>query len=239
MKTPFKAEAEFEKELTDFANNHKTVIAEHSKHISDYHEMSCFCMIVRYYELKGFTSEIANLKSGGFKFKCSPRGLLKNFSYFKVKKDNHVYRIYHNASVQSIFGKHIFTTPDIVVTNDIEPVVIHDYYITKIGFSYIPNKQLVTFCEAKNFNPYPELMFNFVGIVHELLPSCMKNRNKSSRTDLHIAPSLMMSGSFSKQAKEIKESLEKRYDINILGNLFVDPYKLVFSYTGIPYLKKI
>ena len=237
MMTPFKAEAEFEQDLTNFAKIHKTVIAEHSKHISDYHEMSCYCMIIRYYEMQGFSSEIANLSPGGFKFKCSPKGLLKNFSYFKVKKDNQTYRIYHNASVQSRYGKHIFTTPDIVVANDIEPTIINDYYITKYGFSFIPNKQLVTFCEAKNFNPYPELMFNFVGIVHELLPSCM--RNKRNNRNLHIAPSLMMSGSFSKQAKEIKESLEKRYNINILGDLFVDPYHLVFSYTGLPYIKKL
>lgn len=232
--SPFKNEADFEKELEMFAHNHRVIIAQHSKRISDYFEMSCFSMILKYYELKGFSSEVCNLIGGKFRFKCSPSGLLDNFSYFKIKNEAHSYRVYHNASIQSPLDEKIFTTPDIVVAKDNAPIVMTDYYNTKRKFSYIPNKKMLTFCEAKHYNPFPELIFNFLGTILEFKPSCLKNRKcKSESLRVHIAPSLMMSGSFSKQTNKIKESLEKRYMVNILGGLFVDPYSSYFCYKGI------
>lgn len=233
----FKNEADFENDLKRFANTHRVTIAEHSKRISDYFEMSCYTMIIRYYELQGFTFECANLQTDKFRFKCSPAGLLENFSFFKVKKEDKIYRIYHNASVQSKYDSTLYTTPDIVVAKDEEPKETENYYNTKKRFSYIPNKQMVTFCEAKHYVPFPELIFNFIGTVHELLPSCLKKRHSTEDIfNPHIAPSLMMSGSYSKQAKQIKKSLEKRYMLNIIGDLFVDPYKSVFCKTGIRYI---
>ena len=83
--SPFKNEADFEKELESFAYKHRFTIAEHSKRISDYFEMSCYSMILKYYELKGFSTEVCNLIGGKFRFKCSPSGLINNFSYFKIK----------------------------------------------------------------------------------------------------------------------------------------------------------
>ena len=232
---PFKDISEFEKDLTAFANSHRIVIAEHARRISDYFEMSCYSMIVKYYELNGYTVYADNLFSGQFKFKCSPKGLLKKFSYFKAKKDDQTFRIYHNASVQSKYEKRLFTTPDIVIATDEEPEIITDYYLTKMRFSYIPNKQMISFCEAKHYIPFPELIINFIGTVHELFPSCLKNhKTKEESLKQHIAPSLMMSGYFSKQAKAIKESFEKRYTINVIGDLVVNPYMTVFCSSGIP-----
>ena len=40
--TPFKAPADFEKELTDFSNRYRVLLAEHAKRISDYFEMTCY-----------------------------------------------------------------------------------------------------------------------------------------------------------------------------------------------------
>lgn len=40
--TPFKAPSDFEKELTDFSNRYRVLLAEHSKRISDYFEMTCY-----------------------------------------------------------------------------------------------------------------------------------------------------------------------------------------------------
>ena len=112
--------------------------------------------------------------------------------------------------------------------------MITDYYYTKKKFSYITNKNIVTFCEAKHYNPFPELIYNFLGTILEFKPSCLKNRKlKDEAQKVHIAPSLMMSGAFSKQTNKIKDSLEKRYMINILGGLFVDPYSSYFSFKGI------
>ena len=120
--TPFKASEDFEKELIDFSKRFKTLIADHSKRISDYFEMSCYNLVIRYYEKKGYELTVQNLQGGKFKFKCSPTGLLKNFSYFKAvnKKEKRegedMFYIYHNATVQSSFDENVYTTPDIVVS---------------------------------------------------------------------------------------------------------------------------
>lgn len=84
--TPFKAIDEFEKELTSFANVHHAHFCEHAKRVSDYFEMSCYNMVIHYYENLGYKMEAQKLVNGDFKYKCSPSGLLQNFSYFKGTK---------------------------------------------------------------------------------------------------------------------------------------------------------
>lgn len=220
--TPFKAPANFEKELTDFSNKYKVLLAEHAKRISDYFEMTCYNLVIRYYEKKGFDLTVQNLQGGKFKFKCSPTGLLKNFSYFKASKQSgEVVYIYHNATVQSAFDEKVFTTPDIVVSKANTPQETNDYYMTKKALSYIPKESLVTFCEAKHLSPFPELMVNFIGTVHELKPDCVDTEVEHFDSD-HIAPSLMMSGTFGKPTRRIQSSFEKRYYVNFFDNLFED-----------------
>ena len=236
--TPFKASAEFEKELMDFSNKYKVLLAEHAKRISDYFEMTCYNLVIRYYEKQGYELTVQNLQGGKFKFKCSPTGLLKNFSYFKAAKvdergnEEAVY-IYHNATAQSAFDDKVFTTPDIVVSKADTPAETKDYYSTKKALSYIPKENLVSFCEAKHLTPFPELMVNFIGTVHELKPECMSDDVAHEESD-HIAPSLMMSGTFGKQAKRIRESFEKRYYVNFFDNLFEEvSVRLFISKYGI------
>lgn len=88
--------------------------------------------------------------------------------------------IYHNATAQSAFDEKVFTTPDIVVSNSNTPAETKDYYTTKKILSYIPKENLITFCEAKHLTPFPELMVNFIGTVHELKPDCVDNNEKYS-----------------------------------------------------------
>ena len=222
--TPFKAPSDFEKELTDFSNRYKTMLADHSNRISDYFEMSCYNFIIKYYEKKGYVLSVQNLQGGKFKFKCSPKGLLSNFSYFKaIKKEDSeeasVFYIFHNATVQSSFDSKVYTTPDIVVSRTNEPSETDDYYSTKKKLSYIPTENLITFCEAKHLTPFPELMINFIGTVHELIPDCLCEGGKCQETE-HIASSLMMSGTLGKPTNRIKVSFESRYYVNFFDNLF-------------------
>lgn len=236
--TPFKAPSDFEKELTDFSNRYKVLLAEHAKRISDYFEMTCYNLVIRYYEKKGYELKVQNLQSGKFRFKCSPTGLLKNFSYFKATKkgdqgiDEVVY-IYHNATAQSAFDEKVFTTPDIVVSSSNIPAETKDYYTTRKTLSYIPKESLVTFCEAKHLTPFPELMVNFIGTVHELKPDCVDNHEEYLDSE-HIAPSLMLSGTFGRPTRRIQLSFEKRYYVNFFDNLFEDiSVRLFLSKSGI------
>ena len=231
--SPFKDIEEFENELKVFANKYRTKLSEHSRRISDYFEMSCYNMIVRYYEHCGYTATVENLQSGRFRFKCSPSGLLENFSYMRLSKGDITSCIYHNASVQSFYDNEVYTTPDIVIATDVEPTITTDYYKTKKRFSYLPNKAMITFCEAKHQTPFSELMINFIGTVNELSPSSLNETISEDIGTEHIAPTLMMSGRLSKPTERVAKSLQRRYLVNILDDLFIEPYKTTFSQLGI------
>ena len=224
--TPFKDAAEFEKDLKDFANKFRLTLAEHSRRISDYFEMTCYNLVIRYYENKGYSLEVKNLQKGDFRFKCSPVGYLEYFSFFKASKtnsngDKDIIYIFHNATTQSAFDDKVFTTPDIVVSKSDIPDVTTDYYLTKHKLTYISKENLVTFCEAKHLTPFPELMINFIGTVHELKPDCINDVGGDVGSD-HIAPSLLISGTFGKPTRRIQKSFERRYFVNFLDNLFDD-----------------
>ena len=232
-KSPYRENKEFEEDLKDFANKFRVTLVEHSLKTSGYFEISCYNMILRYYEKKGYTLEVMNLQSDGFKFKCGPHGFISNFSYFKATKacgDGQVETVYifHNATAQSAFDDKVFTTPDIVIAKTDVAAETTDYYITKQKLTYISKENLVTFCEAKHLTPFSELMINFMGIVHELKPECMSYKSEKVISD-HIAPSLMISGTFGKPTKRIQESLEKRYNVNFFDNLFDDSSVGAFS----------
>lgn len=221
--TPFKAEAEFEEELIKFANQHKTVMSHHANRISDFFEMSCYNLIAKYYENIGYTLEVQNLIKGAFRYKCSPTGKIENFSYFKGMKDKgdgteDIFYLYHNVPIQSAQDDEIFTTPDIVITRTNTPQTKDNYYDSKLTLSYLSKENLITFCEAKHLVPFPELIFNFIGVVNELTPQCLLNKASTNDCE-HIAPSLMMSGVMNKPTKRIKQSLEKRYFVNVFDDL--------------------
>lgn len=185
--------------------------------------MSCFNYIVRFYELKGYSLDVKNLQLGKYRYKCSTSGIQSNFSHFEavIEKDRKKYRfeIQHNLAVQSSQDKTLFTTPDISIIRKGKVKYTTEYYDTKRTFSYVENKDLMTYCEVKQFNPFPELIFNFIGILNEIKSEYMTNEGEELNPS-HIAPSLMISGKPNKQTNMIKKSLESRYCINIIYDLF-------------------
>jgi len=229
--SPFKDWDVFEMEIQAFANKYKAIVVNQAKRTSDYFEMSCFNYIVRFYELNGYELEIKNLQSGKYRYKCSPAGIQSNFSHFEasIELDNKklYFEIQHNLAIQSSQDNKIFTTPDISVIKKEKVKYTNEYYNTKTTFSYVENKDLMTFCEVKQFNPFPELLFNFIGVLNELKIEYMTDNGTQHPTN-HIAPSLMISGKANKQTTTIKESLESRYCINIIYDLF---YNATFTFS--------
>lgn len=170
--SPFKEHALFEKEIKEFANKYKTIVVNQSKRTSEYFEMTCFNYVVRFYELNGYKLEVKNLQSGKYRYKCSPSGIQSNFSHFEasteINKRKVKFEIQHNLPVQSSQDLKLFTTPDISIIKKGKVKYTKDYYDTKTTFSYVENKYLMSFCEVKQFNPFPELLFNFIGVLNEL-----------------------------------------------------------------------
>lgn len=221
--SPFIDQGILEQEIIEFANKFKTTVVNQATRISDYFEMSCFNHIVRFYILNGYTLSVQNLITGKYRYKCTPSGIQSNFSHFeaikKINKRIYKFEIHHNLAVQSSQDKFIFTTPDISIIKKGKVKYSTEYYDTKTTFSYVENNNLMTFCEVKQFNPFPELLFNFIGVLNEIKKDYL-NDNGINHNPSHIAPSLMISGKPNKQTKRIKSSLESRYCINIIYDLF-------------------
>lgn len=239
--SPFKEKVLLEKEIKDFANKFKTTVVNQSKRISDYFEMSCFNQIVRFYENIGYKLTVQNLQNSQYRYKCSTSGMQSNFSHFNatIIKDGKKYEfeIQHNLAVQSSHHKELFTTPDISIIKKGKVNTTTEYYDSKKRFSFVNNTHLMSFCEVKQFNPFPELLFNFIGIVNELKKDIMANKGKELNPP-HIAPSLMISGKPNKQTNKIKEALESRYCINIIYDLFYSG-TTVFAKRNLTILRKV
>lgn len=224
---PFKDISDLREEVTKYINAHKTVIHSHAKRLSDYFEMCCFNYIVRFYENKGYSVQVENLQDKKYRYKLTTAGYASRFSYFSASKtisekgnvQNIKVEIRHNIAVQSKHQSDIFTTPDIVVVMPDKIVEDNKFYFRNRVLSYIPNSEVLTFCEAKQFTPFPELLFSFIGTVNELRDELLKNNIQIIKTD-HIAPSLMISGKGNQHTDRIRDSLQQRYWINILFDLF-------------------
>ncbi len=233
--SPFKSHAQFEKEIKEFANKYKTIVVSQAKRTSEYFEMTCYNYIIRFYELNGYDVSVENLQSGKYRYKFSPSGIQSNFSHFLATKNEgrkkKSFEIQHNLAVQSSQDNKIFTTPDIAIIKKGKVKYTKEYYDTKTTFSYVENKNLMSFCEVKQFNPFPELLFNFVGVLNELKKEYMNDEGKG-HAPAHIAPSLMISGKPNKQTNRIRDSLEARYCVNIFYDLFFNA-RFIFSKGGI------
>ena len=221
--SPFKDKDLLEKEITEFVNKFKATIANQATRISDFFEMSCFNHIVGFYELNDYTVSIKNLQIGKYRYKCSTAGIQSNFSHFLVKKKigrkKYEFEIQHNLAIQSSHTNELFTTPDIAIIKKEKVKETTDYYDSNRRFCFVKNRDFITFCEVKQFNPFPELIFNFIGVVNELRKDILTNTEKE-QLPIHIAPSLMVSGKPNKPTQKIKEKLEERYCINIIYDIF-------------------
>jgi hypothetical protein len=224
---PFRDKSEMEDEIKSFLNKHRTFLSNQAERISDYFQMCCYNYIVRYYTAKGYDVSVENLIGSAFKYKLSPAGYPENFSYFKVtkmilqkgKKHQVEFEIHHNLTVQSSFQDDIFLTPDISVINANSIISDQDHYLVENSskkFCYVKNRDLQTFCEVKQFNPFPELIFSFTGLYSEMFST----KNKFDERFTHIAPSLLISGKGKEHTEVIKSSIEKRYPSNIVFDLF-------------------
>jgi len=227
---PFKEIEEFEKEINLFLKKHKSFLADQGRRISDYFEMSCYNMLVGYYQFYGFSVTIENLIGKKFKYKLSPSGYPENFSFFTLKKSgtgsksnvDYAFEIHHNLTVQSGHQEDIYLTPDIVVINKGSIISDYDHYLVERStkkFCYVKNEDVHTFCEVKNFTPFPELLYSFIGLYNELKQNAI-NSGLHLRPPSHIAPSLLISGKENEHTRRIKNSLEDRYALNIVFDLF-------------------
>lgn len=240
MANPFKDLGELTRDIESFLRKNRSSIFNNSKRISDFFEMACYNNIVRFYENNNYQVETKNLIKNKFKYKCTTAGDPNNYSFFEVKTTigqiEYTFEIRHNINVQSYYTTDTFTTPDISVIKPNSILLNNSFYSSSTKYFYIKNKSLISFFEVKNFNPFPELLFNFIGVVNEIKPHLLAPvKNTGSR---HLASSLLISGKSNSHADRIIKNLQSRYHLNILSDLF-NISGLTFGRHSIRRVKKV
>lgn len=92
---------EIKGEIEKFLKKHKNSLYYLSSEpkISQYFECQCYHLIIRYYELSGYSIKLENLQKGVFIFKINPAGHSTNFSYISAKKH------FMEKILMSLYGK--------------------------------------------------------------------------------------------------------------------------------------
>lgn len=226
-KSLWKDRKELLKDLASFISRHGAFFKQNSSRMSDLFEMSVYNDVVRYYRRKNYSISAMNIgKDGAFRYKLTTSGLAENFSYFYVLNDpkknknstNVELEIHHNMKVQSAHHEHIYYTADVVVT--LKNGVATDKQTSGRRHSFIRNRDVITFFEAKNMEPFPAVLFGFSGVVLEIMPGFINGRYAVEPGRAHLCPSIIFSGSGSAHTKLVSSELATRYGYNVISGLY-------------------
>ena len=217
-------------EIVKFLNKHSIFIHKQKKQLNELFEMAAYNFVITFYQKKGFKVLPMNTKNGEFNYKLQPFGHPMNFSWFvatKIYRNNRFeFEIHHNLPIEAVdCNQKCFLTPDVSVIkkDSITKLENSQFLLNRKNYYYVKNSDLQTFCEAKYLNPFPELLFNFIGMLLALKTNVrsLKNINKSPN---HMAPSLLLAGLGNHHNYRIQGFLVNKYEINI--------------FFGLPYLTK-
>lgn len=198
-----------------FVRTYGAFFRGNAKRISSLVEISVYNSIVAFYKREKFKVTGKNLGPGkSFRYKLTASGLTENYSFFVAKKDDVEVHLLHNISIQSAHDDHIYFTADVVVAT--HPGATTKRLKSNRRHSYVANKDLVTFAEVKHLNPFPEVLFNFTGLVLEFRPDLIDNGCSISQTGHQLCPIIAFTGVASDHSERIRDSLGSRYGINIV-----------------------
>lgn len=203
------------KNARDFVRAHGYFLKKNGARIANLVEIAVYNSIVQFYKTQGFTVTGANLgPKKSFRYKLTATGLIDNYSYFKAERDGSIFYILHNIRIQSAHHDHLYFTGDVVVANKngatTQPL--------KNGrrHSFVAKENLTTFAEVKHLNPFPEVLYNFMGLVLEFMPGFVDKKFKITNTGVELSPIIAFTGPGSEHAEKIHQALEARYGINII-----------------------
>ncbi|WP_284619285.1 hypothetical protein [Aquabacterium humicola] len=227
-RSPFRDNALFQREITAFLAQHQSLFSQQIKKTSAFFEIACYNDLVKFYENTGFAVKPENAQSRGkeFVYALSPSAKPERCSYFVATRTYQSqggvsFEIRHNVRVQSAHDAGVFVSPDYVVINPSAITSVRDpnFYNGKVDYDFVPSSHVQTFAETKHYPPGPELILNFVGLVNELLPHLMTGAVPTALPK-HLGPSLFISGVGNAHHERIRDSLAKRYSINVFLGLF-------------------
>jgi hypothetical protein len=221
-KSPFMDKRLLITRINKFLEKNNSKIWSTSNAINSFFEMNVYNDIIKFYENESYEVKIENLQNENeFKYKKGTNGKPENFSFFLVRKREITFEIRHNIPIQSSYRNKTFLTPDISVIsqNQIKSNPEPHYYQGKRIFNYVENQNLHTFCEVKHYHPFPELLFNFIGLIYALKKDIF-DKKESKKLPKHPAPILAISGKGNYHTRRIVHSIMNDFKVNIISELF-------------------
>ena len=245
-KSPFKDNKALKADIENFLNVHRSTFSQEVDRTSAFFEIAVFNDVVRYYEANDYLVEPKNLKPKNkqFVYALSPNAKPENVSHFHItkvyeSKPNREFEVRHNVRIQSAHDDRVYVSPDyaVIEPESVQFTHVNHYYYSKAKYFYVKSENVATFAETKHYNPGPELVLNFVGLVNEIMPSLISG-TAPSHLPKHFGPTLFVSGVGNSHIKDIKDSLMDRYKINVLLGLFAYPSQL-YSARNQAFIEKI
>jgi hypothetical protein len=130
--------------------------------------------------------------------------------------------------------------PVMSASNDGEyvPDIVISHQDENPDIERIENNDLISFCEVKFMKAHPEMLANFIGIVHEITMECIHPFEFDPDQCIHPAPSLIVSGDCSENVKNIRDGMMERYLVNFAisyedTTVGLDPERLIPDRTKI------
>jgi len=231
MTKPFLDRSLLIEEIQSFTRQYNAYFKQQESRMSDFFEMAAYNEIVRYYKKKKYEIYPCNLKNGVFKYRLVTSGLKENFSYFLCKntfgkdvdQDALSVEIHHNLRMESASSQNLYYNADISVC--FEGMVVHRKENSR-QIDYIENRNVISFFEIKNLNPFPEVLFNFSGLLLEFKPQFIHGQVHVREFDpdspvnkMHLCPGILFSGIPNQKAREVSFVLKDRYKHNIICGL--------------------
>lgn len=205
------------KELVKFITRHSTEFYELPRIQSQLLELGAMTLASEHYRLKGYQVIPQNVVGGRFRVKVSSRGFPWNYSWFRVERDGKAFELHTNLPIKSHYGADsgCYVTDVAVCRSDRVPRARP----RRRDWTSLPNRELVSFLEAKKLVIYPMLLAQFVGIVHELMPTFLGGRSRGFEQRGHFFPSLVSTGHPAATSRSIARGFTERgFRISIIPN---------------------
>lgn len=193
--------------VVGFARDHKITLEFLGNRQTQLLEVGATVGVVQHYRSQGYETEICNPKGeSSFRLKLGTAGHPADYSRVLCKRDGSgVCEIHSNLSVRGAHDQGVYCVDVAVVEPETVPSTKG-----KTKWLAIDNCKLITFAEVKKLVVYPMLLAQFVGIVHEILPHCVRRSRRRLHSSQHLEPTLIALGHLSGNSDVILRSFRKR-----------------------------
>lgn len=201
--------------LARFFEREKADVAAFGVTVNQTFEAFVFASVVSLYRGRGWKAELVHPKGASartaVKLKFNTRGRPGAYTYALCHKGEVVVEVRHNLRVATRHHT-AGTYPAANVCLDVAVITSHDLSTLKSN-DHVENEKLVTFGEAKHMSAFAELVANFIGLVHEMMPQHLESKRPyiGPLPDReHLAPFLYVSGYLYPTAKGVLETVRQR-----------------------------